>query len=109
MNYPNNYESNSHCEWLIRTEPTHSISFTFNDFDLQKTDNCSADVVRIYDGSQKRDDNILLQICGNDIHNGTGFDTPLKSKTNELLVVMDTDNAFESKGFAASYQPVISI
>lgn len=106
INYPNNYESNSHCEWLIRTEPSHTISFLFNDFDLQNTDNCTDDVVRVYDGSNKRDDKLLLKACGNE-NKGIGFEKPLRSDSNELLVVMDADASFESKGFAATYSPVL--
>lgn len=108
QNYPNNYESKSHCEWLIRTEPSHSISLKFNDFDLQNSDNCTADAVRVYDGPEKRADKLLLQMCGNEIRNGTGFDKPLKSESNEMLIVMDTDDDFESKGFAVAYEPVIA-
>lgn len=106
MHYPNNYESHSHCEWLIRTEPSHAISLLFNDFDLQISENCSADVVKVYEGSEKRDDKVLLQVCGNGNQNGTGFGKPLISETSELLVVMDSDDSFESKGFSATYEPV---
>lgn len=106
MHYPNNYESNSHCEWLIRTESSHSISLLFNDFDLQSSTNCSDDVVKVYDGSEKRDDKVLLRVCGNGNQNGIGFGKPLISETSELLVVMDSDDSFESKGFSATYEPV---
>lgn len=106
MHFPNNYESHLHCEWLIRTEPSHSISFLFNDFDLQSSENCSADVVKVYEGSKKRDDNLLLRVCGNGNLNGTGFGKPLISETSELLVVMESDDSFESKGFSATYEPV---
>lgn len=73
---------------------------------MQSSENCSADVVKVYEGSEKRDDKILLRVCGNGNQNGTGFGKPLISETSELLVVMDSDDSFESKGFSATYEPV---
>lgn len=112
-NYPHNYESNTYCQWLLRTEPSHSILFKFSDFELEN--DCSADSVQIYDGSERRDDKLLLKSCG--IHatsttNSTnqtgqlGFTKPLKSSGNAMLIIMEADNGIEAKGFSAQYSTV---
>lgn len=46
-NYPNNYEKNSYCEWLLKTEPTHSLKLLFSDFDLESSVNCTLDSVKV--------------------------------------------------------------
>lgn len=115
LNYPTNYEANTNCEWLLRTEASHSLEFKFKDFDLEDQ-NCTADFVSIYDGPEKRDDKLLLRTCGaqtigNDSTNQTrpGFTKPLRSKSNEMLVVMETDSDIQAKGFDAEYSTVFRI
>lgn len=107
-----NYPPNSYCQWLIRTESSHSVLLEFSDFDLE--DDCSADSVQVYDGPEKRDDKLLLRSCGSQIigtnaMNETkrpGFTEPLKSSGNEMLVVMEADHGLEAKGFVAQYTTV---
>lgn len=113
LNYPNNYEANTNCQWLLRTEPSHTISFQFTDFDLEDQ-NCEADYVLIYDGAERKDDKLLLKTCGSqtfgpDATNQTnrpGFTKPLKSQSNEMLVVMESDDNIQAKGFAAQFETV---
>lgn len=107
-----NYAANTYCQWLLRTEPSHSVLFKFSDFDLE--DDCSSDSVQVYDGSEKRADKLLLKSCGSqnigtDSGNSTsrpGFTRPLKSTGNEMLIVMEADHGIQAKGFAASYSTV---
>lgn len=112
-NYPHNYAPNTYCQWLLQTEPSHSILFKFSDFELEN--DCSSDSVQIYDGAEKRDDKLLLKSCG--IHvtsssNSTnktsepGFTEPLKSTGNVMLIIMEADHGLEAKGFAAQYSTV---
>lgn len=96
----------------MRTEPSHSISFKFSDFELES--DCSADSVQIYDGSEMNEDKLLLKSCG--IHatapssrNETaqpGFTAPLKSTGNVMLIIMEADYAVQGKGFSAKYSTV---
>lgn len=107
-----NYPSNTYCQWLLRTEPSHAVLFKFTDFDLE--DDCSADSVQVYDGPEKRADKLLLKSCGSQTIGTTdanqrkrpGFTEPLKSMGNEMLVVMEADHGIEAKGFAAEYTTV---
>lgn len=98
MNYPNNYEKSTTCEWLLRTEPSHSMSFKFTDFDLESSTNCTADAVRIYDGSKIDANKLMFEACGSQMPNET-----LRSMSNEMLVVMESNDNFEAKGFSARY------
>lgn len=113
MNYPNNYPGSTNCQWLLRTEASHTVSFQFTDFDLEDQ-NCGADYVSIYDGSEMKEEKLLLKTCGSqsfgpDAVNQTarpGFTKPIKSSGNEMLVVMETDDSIEAKGFAAQFETV---
>lgn len=111
-NYPNNYPANTYCQWLLRTEPSHSIQFQFLDFDLE--DDCSSDSVQIYDGSIKTADKRLLKSCGSRSTglispNQTavrGFNIPLRTESNEMLIIMEADHGVQAKGFSAEYKTV---
>lgn len=100
--------SNSKCEWLLQTEESHSILFQFTDFDIEASDNCTNDVVRIYDGAVQNNNTLLFRSCGNMVgSNSTGFgNRPLKSTTNSMLVVFESNGNFEAKGFSAQYSMV---
>lgn len=111
-NYPQNYPSNTYCQWLLYTEPSHSILLKFTDFELEN--DCSSDSVQIYDGSEKRDDQLLLKSCGSHAisTNQTGqpgFTEPIKSTGNAMLIVMEADHGVEAKGFSAQYTTVCTI
>lgn len=113
LNYPNNYPGSTNCQWLLRTEASHTLSFQFTDFDLEDQ-NCMADYVSIYDGSEMKEEKLLLKTCGSqtfgpDSVNQTvrlGFNKPVRSTGNEMLVVMETDDTIEAKGFAAQFETV---
>lgn len=113
VNYPANYPASTNCQWLLRTEAAHTISFRFTDFDLEDQD-CMADFVSIYDGKKMDTDKLLLRTCGSqpfalDSVNQTerlGFTKPVKSTGNEMLIVMETDETIEAKGFKAEFETV---
>lgn len=83
-----------------RTEPSHSLDLKFTDFDLELTDRCIDDYVQVYDGHEKRADKMLLgRTCGTRMPNEM-----LRSDSNELLVVMQSDFHIEAKGFMAEFE-----
>ena len=95
--YPtHNYENSLNCEWNIKTDKSHSLTFQFLDFDLEKSENCSKDYVEIYDPVF---DNVLWKGCGNQMPNQTIF----KSQRNELNVRLVTDNDITTKGFKGNF------
>jgi cubilin len=95
--YPtHNYENNQICEWNIRTDPFHSIVFQLIAFDLESSENCSKDVLEIYDPVFKT---LLWSGCGSEMPNQTVF----LSKRNELNVILRTDDSVAAKGFKANF------
>lgn len=96
-NYPSqNYENKKNCEWNIKSDPSHSLTFQFTDFDLESSDNCTKDVVEIYDPVF---DKLLWRGCGNQLPNQTVF----KSQYNELNVRLRTDDTVTAKGFKGNF------
>ncbi|KFM76020.1 Cubilin, partial [Stegodyphus mimosarum] len=50
-NFPDVYENNLNCEWLIRIRPENRILLTFEEFNLEGHANCRFDRLEIYEGS----------------------------------------------------------
>lgn len=97
-NYPKNYDSGLHCEYLIRTEPSHTLRLEFTDFDIERTARCTDDYIMIYDGPEQLGHKILAdRMCGN-VVNGT-----YNSTNSEMLVVFHSDHGVEAKGFEAKF------
>lgn len=95
--YPTkNYDNNKTCEWIMRTDPSHSIQFQLTDFDLESSLNCTKDVLEIFDPIFNE---TLWKGCGSDLPNTTIF----KSKRNELIVRLTTDGSINAKGFTGNY------
>ena len=97
-NYPNPYDSNDDCAWILEVDPNHRIEFTFIDFDVEPHSNCSYDYVALYDGPTEQDPLILL-------HCGQNVPTPntLYSTSNKMYVRMKADGSITSKGFLANF------
>lgn len=47
-NYPNNFEKNTTCEWLLETEASHTMALQFSDMDLEESVNCSETSVKVW-------------------------------------------------------------
>lgn len=97
-NFPNNYNPDSYCEYLIRTEPSHTLELRIKDFDIEYTSGCRDDYLQIFDGSKVDDDKVLLNRTCRPINN------TIISNTNEMLVVFRSDSQIEAKGFIAEFE-----
>lgn len=96
-NYPKqNYEDNAICEWDIKTDISHSLTLQLLDFDLESSTDCKKDKLEIIDTAFNQ---TLWSGCGNLKPNETTF----KSKRNELLVRLTSDDNINAKGFIANY------
>ncbi|XP_017881696.1 cubilin [Ceratina calcarata] len=95
-NYPQNYPKKENCEWLLQVDRHHVVNFTFLDFDLEETINCTDDYVEVYDGPTKNS-----PLMGR--HCRTAIPPPYLSTANEMLIVMRTDGILSAKGFKAKY------
>lgn len=95
--YPTqNYENKKMCEWNIKTDASHFITFTFGEFDLESSENCTKDFVEIYDPIFNKQ---LWKGCGSNLPNQTKF----KSERNELVVRLVTDDSITAKGFTGNF------
>ena len=97
-NYPENYNQNDDCGWLLEVDSTHVVQFQFEDFDVEPHSNCSYDYVALYDGSST-DSPLLLLHCGKNLP-----DPPvIRSSGSQMFVRMKADGSVASKGFKANF------
>ncbi|KAL7042861.1 hypothetical protein ACKWTF_001317 [Chironomus riparius] len=96
--YPTkNYDNNKYCEWKIKTDLAHRVTFQLTNFDIESSPNCTKDVLEIYDPIF---DEVLFKGCG-------GFETlnvtKFSSKRNELVVRLISDATINAKGFIGNF------
>ncbi|XP_071960226.1 mannan-binding lectin serine protease 1-like [Antedon mediterranea] len=95
--YPEKYPRYSDCAWLIRADPDQVILFQFVDIDIEKSEDCPYDAVRIYDGPTKKFPRIVN-------HCGTNNAPPdFTSSAQHLLVEFESDGSDSGRGFRARY------
>uniref|UniRef100_A0A8D0LA26 Complement C1s n=1 Tax=Sphenodon punctatus TaxID=8508 RepID=A0A8D0LA26_SPHPU len=96
-NYPSPYPENSHCDYHVTLEPGYRVvlSVRHGDFDLEPADsegNCP-DSLTFTAGDRR-----FGPFCGN------SFPWPeIKTKSNVLDIVFQTDNSVQSKGWKLRY------
>mgnify|MGYP001169714629 FL=1 len=93
--YPSPYHHNAECAWTIRTSKGSKINFVFLDLDLETSNDCNYDFVRIYDGPDRRS-RVIGQYCHS-------MQQPIISTGNTLLVVFRSDYSQGGRGFHARY------
>ena len=93
--YPNYYPNDAHCTYEIIAR-YGNIHLKFTSFDLEKSDGCKKDWVKIYEGSISN--KTLVQTrCGNDT-------TPYFSNSLKVFMVFHSAVAVANKGFVAEYK-----
>ncbi|CAL1529132.1 unnamed protein product [Lymnaea stagnalis] len=95
-NFPETYDHNSVCEWLITVEQYHAVALTFLNFHLEG-DNCTYDYVDVYDGNSTESTQ-LGHFC--DIHTPPAF----RSTGNQMFIKMVADSSQSHQGFLAEYK-----
>lgn len=65
--YPKPYPANIECEWVITVPVTHSLSLTFDKFDVEESSKCKYDYVEIRDGAKASSNLIGLYLVINTI------------------------------------------
>lgn len=50
INYPHAYPNSTVCEWEIRVKPEQRVQLKFGDFDIDDSDSCHFNYVRVYNG-----------------------------------------------------------
>ena len=94
-NYPNNYDNNMNCSWLITVDKSSAITLSFFTFQLNWGDS-----LRIYDGSSTSS-HLIMDVSGQSLP------PPFNSSTNQVLLVFNSDYYYTASGFNAFYYEVI--
>ena len=100
LNFPNRYDNNMNCSWLITVD---NSSVIYISFDALFTDG-NNDYVKIYDGPSIYSTSMRYS-SGLYAHQ-PGPTSTFYSSTNQVFVVFITDGWNTNKGFSATYQSV---
>uniref|UniRef100_A0A4W3K7X0 Cubilin n=1 Tax=Callorhinchus milii TaxID=7868 RepID=A0A4W3K7X0_CALMI len=95
-NFPSPYTASTHCAWLLEAPEGHTISLSFTVFELEPHSACTVDSVTIKNGGSSSSP-IIGQYCG------TNSPGTIKSGSNRLLVIFNSNNTVPHKGFDATW------
>lgn len=98
--FPHLYPNDAKCTWTIKAPPGYLIQLTFNSFNLELSQNCKRDYVKVEEGA------IYFGYPGNVVHGtfcGSSLPTVIRSKYSNMYVDFETDRAGRYRGFHASY------
>lgn len=96
-NYPLPYSNDVKCLWEIERQAGHVIRLTFQFFDLQQSEDCESDYVKIEQGSYFWR-TLIGKFCGSSLP-----DAILVNDSN-MYVDFVSDSSGKYPGFHASYQ-----
>uniref|UniRef100_A0A183VCE0 Tolloid n=2 Tax=Toxocara canis TaxID=6265 RepID=A0A183VCE0_TOXCA len=92
------FYSSGKCEWRIIAEAGRGVELRFAQFDLEKEANCEFDYVEVFDGLDRSDEHKMGHFCGDEL-------PPVFVSTGKkMLLVLNTDDSEERKGFVAEYR-----
>lgn len=96
LTYPlsGQYDHNSQCAWIIRTNESMVLNVTFKNFDLEDSTECRFDWLQINDGLSSADQ-LIGRFCGSNKPLGGNF----ISTTNNLYLWFRSDNSTVKMGF----------
>ncbi|NP_001121238.1 uncharacterized protein LOC100158314 [Xenopus laevis] len=97
--YSSAYPNNVNCVWLIRI-PSKQVAVQFMEFNLQDSQNCVSNYVKIYDGATRSDPVLLDKACGSPLL------PPIISTSNLMLLEFVTNAGQKLSGFKATYSTV---
>ena len=95
----NNYYNNSDCSWLIQPNDATSITFFFEEFDLESPSedgNTIYDYVEIFEGSNSSG-TLLGRFTGNEIPKA------VTANSNSMYIQFISDYSVTSQGFSGYY------
>ena len=98
-NYPGLYPSRSRCSWLIQVPDGYKIKLQFYHFLLEKSYTCTADVLKVYDGTSSSAEP-LGRYCG-------AIDPfYVESTTSNLFLAFKSDRSLNYAGFNATFSAI---
>ncbi|XP_070262204.1 discoidin, CUB and LCCL domain-containing protein 2 isoform X1 [Myotis yumanensis] len=101
INYPQTYPNSTVCEWEIRVKMGERLRIKFGDFDIEDSDSCHLNYLRIYNGiGLSRTE--IGKYCGL----GLQMNHSIESKSNEITVLFMSGIHVSGRGFLASYSVI---
>ncbi|XP_065362088.1 cubilin homolog [Calliphora vicina] len=105
LSYPpgvqSQYEHNSQCAWIIRTNEILVLNVTFNNFELEDSTECRFDWLQINDG-HSAGSQIIGRFCGT--HKPLGGN--ILSSTHQLYLWFRSDNSTSKEGFDLEWNSI---
>ena len=98
--FPNLYPNDAKCTWTITAPPGYLIQLTFNSFNLEPSQNCKKDFVKVVEGTLYIDNpgnTVLGTFCGSTLPG------VIRSKYSTMYINFETDRAGIYRGFHASF------
>ncbi|XP_077301904.1 cubilin-like [Arctopsyche grandis] len=96
-NDKNEYHPELNCVWNITAPPDKVVIVRFQSFVMEMMENCDYDYVAAYEGKEISEDSKLARLCGN----LTESLPVIKSKTNNMVLHLETDTIIQYSGFVA--------
>ncbi|KAL8623863.1 hypothetical protein ACOMHN_002191 [Nucella lapillus] len=94
-NYPNDYPSNSYCQWLLAApNEDYTVRLDTLAMDLEPTQGCVYDSITVYNGQSKKSSQLRRYCVGYFSIYSTG---------HHLLVVFKSDENYDAGGFRLRY------
>uniref|UniRef100_A0A8C5HD89 Cubilin n=1 Tax=Gouania willdenowi TaxID=441366 RepID=A0A8C5HD89_GOUWI len=95
-NWPNNYNHNRQCIYLIRLPVGEMVGLNFTHMNLESHSSCTFDYVEVRDGSLETDP-LIGRYCG------SLLPAPIISSANSLWIRFRSDSSVSRAGFRAIY------
>ncbi|XP_057619420.1 discoidin, CUB and LCCL domain-containing protein 2 isoform X3 [Chionomys nivalis] len=101
INYPYTYPNSTVCEWEIRVKTGERIHIKFGDFDIEDSDSCHLNYLKIFNGiGVSRSE--IGKYCGL----GLQMNGSIESQGSEVTVLFMSGIHASGRGFLASYSVI---
>ncbi|XP_067118309.1 elastase-1-like [Centruroides vittatus] len=92
------YPLNTRCMYFLHTEPGKRIRLKFVDFDVESTESCGGDSLRVFEGHD-------MEHGAHGIFCGDANPEDILSIENELFIAFYSDFMINKRGFHFTYEP----
>jgi len=97
-NYPNDYENNLRCVYVIEVEAGRRVELTFGDFSLENQNTCRWDALEVDLGDGVK---VPMKMCGSEYPAAS-----LVSIGNKMELTLISDGSVTDRGFMADYSAI---